>query len=78
MSKIIRIIGSPFKDDTDFPWDYKPNDFCNWVWNVFLEGYKHDDIECPTLNEAIGHLRSMGFTVIIDRKPIVLSPFVLY
>jgi hypothetical protein len=74
MSKLIRIVSSPFKEDEDLPWDYEPYDFCTWVWEIFLEGYKHD-IERPTVDAAVGHLRSMGFVIErIDNGPVTLSP----
>ena len=66
--KLIRVVQSPFKEDDNLPWDYAPDHFCRWVWEVFLVGYKYG-LEIPDLQTAMGHLRSMGFIIkIIDEK----------
>lgn len=58
--KSIEVIGSPHSADTDFPWVYAPNDFCVWVWEVFLEGYKNNT-PTPTLEEAYNLVTEQGY-----------------
>jgi hypothetical protein len=61
---MIRVKKSPFREDENLPWDYEPDAFCAWVWEVFLEGYKRDDVPCPTLEVAISYLSGMGFDIV--------------
>ena len=60
---LIKVTHSPFKEDENLPWEWEHNAFCDWVWNVFLDGYKRSDVECPDLETAIGYLRNMGFVI---------------
>ena len=60
---LITVTASPFQWDEDLPWSYEPDAFCDWVHEVFLEGYKHD-VPVPDLDEAIEIVRDRGYTVI--------------
>jgi hypothetical protein len=62
----IRVVGSKFKDDDNVPWEGTPYDFCNWVYETFLDGYKRDDVEHPDVDVAIAHLRNMGYKVEVE------------
>lgn len=58
----VKVKKSPFKEDEGLPWVYTEKDFCVWVWETFLDGYKQD-VDVPSAQVAIGHLRSMCFEV---------------
>ena len=52
---MIRVISSPHPQDDNesLPWIYSEDEFCYWVWEVLLAGYKDERIQIPSLNLAI-------------------------
>lgn len=64
---LIKIKSSPYKEDQDIfveyalPWLYDEDNFCCWVWEVLMEGYKHD-IPVPDLFTALKKLHDFGYT----------------
>jgi hypothetical protein len=58
---LIRVTASPFEEDGDFPWEYKPDAFLDWFWEVFQEA--KEDAEKHSVGEAIDALEAAGYTI---------------
>jgi hypothetical protein len=59
---LVTVTHSPHTEDTNLPWSYESEGFCNWVHEVFLEGYKCD-VAVPSLHEAIKIVTDLGYGV---------------
>lgn len=59
---MIRVLSSPFSEDTDLPWLYDEDNFIAWVDEVFCEGYKRNNPEL-SLDDALGIVEGAGYTV---------------
>jgi hypothetical protein len=71
LEKTITITSSPYTDDyqdgNSPPWIYSETGFISWVDEVFFENYKKsEDHPFPSLDEAVEHLRAMGYIVEIS------------
>lgn len=65
----VTITKSPYDHDEDLPWTYEDEDFCYWVWEVFLEGYKSKTIKVPTLWKAISIVDHAGYGYKVHTEP---------
>lgn len=74
---IIQVTGVPsdFPDPPNLPWEHDEDTFCDWVWEVFLVGYRHtvqtlwgpfEQVGQPTLEEALTVVRAAGYTVVLQ------------
>ena len=63
--KTVIVRSSPWLEDQGEdapPWAYSPENFCLWVDEVFLEGYKGSD-PLPELGDAIATVIDCGYVV---------------
>lgn len=66
---IYQVNGSPWNEDTEFPWQYTEFNLIAWVDEVFLENYKKgDDHPFPTLEEALDLLEANGYEVEVVKE----------
>lgn len=59
-AKQIEVLSSPHPEDSGFPWIYTPENFQQWAWEVFLEGFKTNK-SLPTLEFAFKHVSELGY-----------------
>jgi len=59
----IRVVDSKWKEDDDVPWEGSSKEFRNWVYEEFLQGFKRDDVEYPSLEIALSHMRNQGYKI---------------